>query len=254
MPACLSLASSNMSAASSEAPPLPPPEERSADWKRSDGPAVGKAKAKGRPKKARIDIDHQIDEANVLANMLKKVQSRARNMKKTGQRSKKRLMAKASRLSQVDLERIAMLKRFGMVPLAEPEADSSEVCATPPKIARSRHSENLRQSITDQLGGLLKMSKSQGSSCEEPSASDAGAPPLTLTASALTLISVSPVRLSSGARLGRAGSGAVLTDIAPIAAEDESVVEVPVVGVATPLSEKPASDAGDEDEDLEGSE
>lgn len=69
---------------------------------------------KPRVKRGRIDIDDQIEEANRIAAMLKKAQNSARVLKKTNQKTKKRLMAKADRLDADDLIRIAALKKFGL--------------------------------------------------------------------------------------------------------------------------------------------
>lgn len=109
-------------AAASSSPIELSPELRTASWKSGESPPgtppvqpKGKAKAKPSPRKRPlIDIDEQISEANHLAHMLKKVQTCARTCKKNGQRSKKRLMAKAARLSEHDLERIATIKKLGM--------------------------------------------------------------------------------------------------------------------------------------------
>ena len=86
---------------------------RSAAWK-MEQPQPRRAVQK-RPKRPRIDIDEQIEEANRLAALLKKVQQSAKNIKKSGQRTKKRLLAKAGRLSGEDLERIAVIKRCGLI-------------------------------------------------------------------------------------------------------------------------------------------
>ncbi len=96
------------------------PGERTAAWKMAQPQA--KRQVQKRPKRPRIDIDEQIEEANRLAALLKKVQQSAKNIKKSGQRTKKRLLAKG-RLSGDDLERISVIKRCGLI--VDPRVASS---------------------------------------------------------------------------------------------------------------------------------
>jgi len=82
-------------------------------------PAVRKGNGKGRPKgkakaRPRIDIDDQIEEANRVALMMRKLATAAKSMQKNGKMVKQRLMKKAGKLSAADLERIAVLKRCGL--------------------------------------------------------------------------------------------------------------------------------------------
>ena len=75
--------------------------------------AKGKAagRARGSAQRPRLDIDDQIMEANRVHDMLKKMSSAAKQIKKSQTKAKQRLIKKASRLNPEDLERIAVLKR-----------------------------------------------------------------------------------------------------------------------------------------------
>ena len=236
--------------AAREAEALPPPEERTADWKRGTETAAGKAKSKGkvRPKKARIDIDARIDEANRLADMLKKVQGCARNMKKTSQRSKKRIVAKASRLSQADLERIAMLKRCGMVPLPEDCDGTSPVSPPPSKEARSKHSEALRQSIVDQLNGLLNLTESQGPGTRAHEGGMKPSPSSPATFSHSCSAAPAHVQLPTEARLCPAGAGAFLRDVSPLTESSQPEAQNTAVHLAAPPAESQVADFDEHEE------
>jgi hypothetical protein len=92
-------------------------------------PAVSKAKAKvrGRPKVAarpKIDLDEEIDKANQLAEMSRKMMNAAKSLQKNNRRCKQRLVRKAGKLSPEDLEIIAVLKRCGLY--AEPVHDEDD--------------------------------------------------------------------------------------------------------------------------------
>ena len=81
------------------------------------GPPAAKAapKKRGRPQAGtvpRIDFDMQIEEANRVSEMSRKMLKAARNLRKATQKSKARLMKKAAKLRPEDLERIAVIKRF----------------------------------------------------------------------------------------------------------------------------------------------
>ena len=71
----------------------------------------------------RIDIDDQIAEANRLSSVMNKLSHTAKMAEKNGQRVKQRLMKKAGKLSAQDLERIAVLKRCGLLEREGPAAD-----------------------------------------------------------------------------------------------------------------------------------
>mgnify|MGYP000683140218 CR=1 FL=1 len=62
----------------------------------------------------RIDIDDEIEEANKISDMLKKVQKKAKSMQRSSKKAKQRLVVKAGKLRAEDLERIAVLKRCGL--------------------------------------------------------------------------------------------------------------------------------------------
>jgi hypothetical protein len=89
-------------------------------------PPVSKAKAKarGRPKagaRPKIDMDEEIEKANKLAEMSRKMMNAAKSIQKNNRRLKNRLVRKAGKLSPEDLDRIACLKRCGL--FAEPDHD-----------------------------------------------------------------------------------------------------------------------------------
>ena len=86
---------------------------------------VGRPKMASRPK---IDIDEEIDEANRLAEVTRRMMQAAKAAQKNSKRSKQRLVRKAGKLSASDLERIATLKRCGLFvpdPMEESAASSS---------------------------------------------------------------------------------------------------------------------------------
>ena len=70
-----------------------------------------KASTRRRAERPRLDIDDQIQEANRVHDMLKKMSCAAKQLKKSQTKAKQRLIKKASRLNPEDLERIAVLKR-----------------------------------------------------------------------------------------------------------------------------------------------
>lgn len=79
--------------------------------------AAPKRQGRGRGvQRPRIDIDDQIEEANRLATVMKKLSHAAKMAERNGQRVKQRLVRKAGKLSPEDLERIAVLKRCGLLP------------------------------------------------------------------------------------------------------------------------------------------
>jgi hypothetical protein len=124
-----------------------PPGDRTAAWKMDQ--AQPKRQVQKRPKRPRIDIDEQIAEANRLAAMLKKVQQSARNIKKSGQRTKKRLLAKAGRLSGDDLERISVIKRCGLI--VDPRGADHGAGEAEIRPSFQISSDTTRRTITDQL-------------------------------------------------------------------------------------------------------
>lgn len=92
-------------------------------------PATGKplkTRTRGRPaSRPKIDIDDEIQEANRLADLFRRMQAASKVAARNAHRSKQRLMKKASKLSQTDLLRMATLKRCGLVELS-PEVPEGE--------------------------------------------------------------------------------------------------------------------------------
>jgi hypothetical protein len=89
------------------------------------------AKKRGRPKasaRPKIDIDDEIKEANKIHAIMKKLALAAKAAERNGQRVKQRLVKKASKLNVLDLERIAVLKRCGLLPITG--SSSAETSST----------------------------------------------------------------------------------------------------------------------------
>ena len=122
-------------------------------------PVGEKATKKPRVKRGRIDIDDQIEEANRIAAMLKKAQNSAKSLKKTSQKTKKRLMAKADRLDSDDLIRIAALKKFGLFTEQKQDEmdlpDHPEAVSCHSKKKRVDIGSSLRTLIEKELGGIM---------------------------------------------------------------------------------------------------
>ena len=110
-----------MSAAASS--DMPPPAAK------AKAKAGGKAKARGRAKavaRPQIDLDKEIEEANTLATMSRKLMVAARSIERNNKKCKSRLIRKAGKLSAEDLERIAVLKRCGLYSEAAEAEDGNE--------------------------------------------------------------------------------------------------------------------------------
>ena len=81
----------------------------------ADAKAKAKARVRGRgAARPAIDLDQEIEEANMLASMSRKLMQAAKSIEKNNKKSKSRLIRKAGKLSPEDLERIAVLKRCGL--------------------------------------------------------------------------------------------------------------------------------------------
>ena len=107
-------------------------------------------KKSGRPKKGsrpKIDIDDEIDEANRLAEVTKKMMQAAKAAQRNSRRTKQRLVRKAGKLSPADLERIATLKRCGLFVAdpAEPSSSSSSAAASHSSSSTAASSEPIRR-------------------------------------------------------------------------------------------------------------
>ena len=108
-------------------------------------PLSGKADAKARAKRPRIDLDDSIAQARAAMTKAMKDVQEARRVARNERRKKQRLVKKAGILSAEDLERIAVLKRCGFGPLssgtstatASSAASSSADGSAPPSTATS---------------------------------------------------------------------------------------------------------------------
>ena len=90
------------------------------------GAAAAPAQLRGRPRgrpthRPKIDIDGEVDEANRLADLFRRLQKAAKNSGRAAMKSKQRLMKKANKLSEMDLMRLAVLKRCGFIDVQRPE-------------------------------------------------------------------------------------------------------------------------------------
>ena len=128
----------------------------------SPGTPVAKAKAKaavGRPrggKKPEIDIDIQIQEANKLAELFKKMQKASKVAARNSTRARQRLVRKAHKLSEQDLMRLAVIKRCGMfVPdPAEGAASAPAAGGGPPPAKTSKLQEQLTSRFRTLVTGV----------------------------------------------------------------------------------------------------
>ena len=108
---------------------VPPdhPERESAAAPAAHGVASAKRKTKGRAKPS-IDLDDHIRKAQEAIKSARRQVQAARVRAKNEKRKKQRLMKKASNLNVEDLERIAVLKRCGLV-MAEANASTGSTSA-----------------------------------------------------------------------------------------------------------------------------
>ena len=134
----------------------------------SPGTPVAKAKAKaavGRPrggKKPQIDIDVEIQEANRLAELFKKMQKASKVAARNSTRQRQRLVRKAHKLSEQDLMRLAVIKRCGMFVPDAPELSVSSAGAEggPPQAKKSKLQEQLStrfKTLTSGVAGAAEL-------------------------------------------------------------------------------------------------
>jgi len=88
------------------------PKQSAAAADGSGGPRRGRKRTTDRP---RIDIDDEIERANELATIMKKLSHAAKMEQRNATRCKARLLKKCGKVSAVDLERLAVLKRCGLM-------------------------------------------------------------------------------------------------------------------------------------------
>ena len=104
-----------------------------------DASALGSAVAdeaapKRRAKRPRIDLDDSIAQAKAAMQKAQKEVAEARRLARNGRRKKQRLVKKAGNLSADDLERIAVLKRCGLVqPTSPPTTAPSSAASSSPR-------------------------------------------------------------------------------------------------------------------------
>ena len=106
------------------------------------GTAKGRSRAAKTIARPKIDLDKEIQEANLLATMSRKLMTAARAIERNNKKSKTRLIRKAGKLSPEDLERLAVLKRCGLYAEAVPEEPEGDAEAAN---AESSSSQGLGQ-------------------------------------------------------------------------------------------------------------
>jgi len=129
---------------------------------------VAKAKARaagGRTrgvKKPQIDIDDEIEKANNLAELFKKMQKASKVAARNAGRQRQRLVRKAQKLSEQDLMRLAVIKRCGL--FVQDEAGASAAAAgpdglpTPPKKSKAQEAlTNRLQTLVGSAGGAQEL-------------------------------------------------------------------------------------------------
>jgi len=93
-------------------------------------------------KKPQIDIDDEIEEANKLAELFKKMQKASKVAARNAGRQRQRLVRKAQKLSEQDLMRLAVLKRCGLFgqddAVASTPAALADGAPTPPKKSKGQ--------------------------------------------------------------------------------------------------------------------
>ena len=126
--------------------------------------AAAKATAKALPKsrgrhrnedRPRIDIDDEIESANELSTLMKKFAHAAKMSQRNSVRCKARLVKKCGKLSVQDLERLAVLKRCGLLVTDEPvdapmaSASSSGALASDSQPRKKKSSVEMLKKLAD---------------------------------------------------------------------------------------------------------
>ena len=142
-------------------------------------PAAGTGRAARQGRRSaqhpRLDIDDQISEANRVHDMLKKMSSAAKQIKKSQTKAKQRLIKKASRLNPEDLERIAVLKRVfgetqcdGTSSASSSAASSSALAASPPNPSKGiRRLHSSLRVMMNKVPGAENVIQSLGADLED---------------------------------------------------------------------------------------
>jgi hypothetical protein len=117
-------------------------------------------KRRGRPsQRPKIDFDQEIEEANRLGELFKRMQHASKVASRNALRSKQRLLRKANKLSESDLMRLAVLKRCGFVDVeGEPEGEvsaSAAACSASPKAAEM--AAKGKESMNAKLHGMVAL-------------------------------------------------------------------------------------------------
>lgn len=129
-------------------------------------------KKRGRTKKSekpRIDIDDEIDAANTLCTLMKKLAHQAKMQQRNSERQKTRLLKKCGKLSAQDMERLAIMKRCGLLandgsdtPIAGSSSASASgavaLCASSPEKKKEK-----AVGILQKLAGFVSKTDSEDS-------------------------------------------------------------------------------------------
>ena len=199
---------------------------------------VGRPKKNSRPK---IDIDDEIQEANRLAEVTKKMMLAAKSAQRNSRRSKQRLVRKAGKLSASDLERIATLKRCGLF-VPDPMEESTSSTSSAPSSSSSstagvsapiQRINSKLFSVVGQVEGAADLWASMQH--HVPGAMSSGGPDLAGTSSAAALNTGRP-RVPRGRRLFPAHSTAVMASISEAAS---SAADGPP---SSPVGERPSAE------------
>ncbi len=106
-------ASAKAAAAAAAASEMPEAAGAAAPMAKASPKKRGRTRNADRP---RIDIDDEIEAANKLSAIMKKLSHAAKMAERSSVRSKARLVKKCGKLSAQDMERLAILKRCGLLP------------------------------------------------------------------------------------------------------------------------------------------
>jgi hypothetical protein len=108
---------------------------------------MSKAKTKT---KSRVDIDDDIDEANKVRGLLRRIPKKAVQIKRTSKKMKQQIVRRANKLQAEDIERIAVLRRCGLYISAE------EIAPTTSDPAGMRASSDVASSsvVQDQMNAI----------------------------------------------------------------------------------------------------
>ena len=213
--------------------------------------SVASPKRAGRPPKGsrpKIDIDDEIDEANRLAEVTKKMMQAAKAAQRNSRRTKQRLVRKAGKLSAADLERIATLKRCGLFVAdpTEPSTSSTSSAASSSSGSSAQVSNPVRRvntklfSAVGQVQGAADLLASMKE--HVPVAAPAVASGAAVATSASSAVAALPL-VPRGRRLMPATASSTSRPVSPSASASAEAMP------AEPAAEERESPEADDDHD-----